>query len=364
MIKIYEELNRLLSEGKKAVLIRIIHETGSTPRSKGAALVVAQDGSNFGTIGGGALEYQALEKAETVFEKGLSSILKFRLTGQDVAGTDMICGGNVDVYLESVFPENPLNREIFNRMIDLYSKGHKSTLLSLVSEGLGFENTHCRMLIAGGDKSIGNLEPQLAGDREMLEKWYSIRSPQLEETEFEGHNYSVFADPITAGPILYLFGAGHVSTFVAPLAQMVGFSVCVIDDRAEFANPERFPDIDEIIVLPFEDVFERISVDSSAYVAIITRGHIYDRDVLKNVLQTNPAYVGMIGSLRKRNLIYQSLLEDGVENEKIEMVHCPIGLDIGAETPEEIAVSIVAELIRVRERGPVAKNGMSFLTSQ
>lgn len=363
MIKIYEELNRLLSEGQKAVLIRIIHQTGSTPRSKGAALVVAEDGSNFGTIGGGALEYQALEKAGAVIEQGLSSILRFRLTGQDVTETDMLCGGNVDVYLEPVFPENSLNREIFQSLIDLYSKGHKSTLLSLVSEGLGFENTHCRMLIVDGVKSIGNLEQQLTGDQKVLEKWRTIRSPQLDKVEFEGRKFSVFADPITTGPILYLFGAGHVSTFVAPLAQMVGFSVCVIDDRAEFANPERFPGVDEIIALPFDDVFERISIESSAYVAIITRGHSYDRDVLKNVLQANPAYVGMIGSLRKRNLIYQSLLEDGVKNEKIEMVHCPIGLDIGAETPEEIAVSIVAELIRVREHGPVAKKGLSFLTS-
>jgi len=122
----------------------------------------------------------------------------------------------------------------------------------------------------------------------------------------------------------------------------------VIDDREEFANPERFPSADEIIVGPFLEAFDRISISSNAYIAIVTRGHLHDRDVLKAALQTDAIYIGMIGSRRKRNIIYQSLMEEGVSEARLKEVHSPIGADIGGETPEEIAISIVAELISER----------------
>ncbi|MBU2578258.1 XdhC family protein, partial [Patescibacteria group bacterium] len=147
-----------------------------------------------------------------------------------------------------------------------------------------------------------------------------------------------------------IFGAGHISTFLSPLAKRVGFSVVVIDDRGEFANTERFPDADEIMVEPLSQSFDRIAVTPSSYIAIITRGHIHDHAVLKEALKQKPAYIGMIGSKRKREIIYQALIKEGTPKETLQKVHSPIGLAIGAETPEEIAVSIVAELIQERER--------------
>jgi xanthine dehydrogenase accessory factor len=135
---------------------------------------------------------------------------------------------------------------------------------------------------------------------------------------------------------------------VAPLARMVGFRVCVIDDRAEFASPERFPTADQLLVCAVPEAFVRIAVSSQTYIAIVTRGHIHDRDALRAALATRPAYLGMIGSRRKRDLIYASLIAEGLAAEALGRIHCPIGLSIGAETPQEIAVSIVAELIQIR----------------
>ncbi|MDP2268319.1 MAG: XdhC family protein, partial [Deltaproteobacteria bacterium] len=148
--------------------------------------------------------------------------------------------------------------------------------------------------------------------------------------------------------ILYLFGAGHISTCLAPLAKMIGFTVVVIDDREEFCNGERFPEADELLVVPFTEVFDRIVVSPSSYLAILTRGHIFDHMVLQAALRHSPAYVGMIGSRRKIDILYRSLLEEGFSQASIEKVHAPIGLPIGAESPEEIAICIAAELIKIR----------------
>jgi xanthine dehydrogenase accessory factor len=155
-------------------------------------------------------------------------------------------------------------------------------------------------------------------------------------------------EPLRPEDVVHIFGAGHISTFVAPLAKMVGFRVVVIDDRQEFANRDRFPHADDILLLPFSEAWNAISLTRSSYLVIVTRGHAHDTTVLRGAVREDVAYVGMIGSRRKRNVVYRALMGEGVPPELLDRVHSPIGLDIGAETPEEIAVSIVGELISVR----------------
>jgi xanthine dehydrogenase accessory factor len=156
-------------------------------------------------------------------------------------------------------------------------------------------------------------------------------------------------EPTVLPGTVYLFGAGHVSRPVAELASVVDFQTVVLDDRAEFSNAERFPKADQIKVIPsFHQAFEGLDIDRDSYVVILTRGHLHDKTVLEQALKSNAGYIGMIGSRRKRDLIYQELLGKGFAKNELERVCAPIGLAIGAETPEEIAVSIVAELIQVR----------------
>jgi xanthine dehydrogenase accessory factor len=163
-----------------------------------------------------------------------------------------------------------------------------------------------------------------------------------------GGSVELFVEPILAEPVLYIFGGGHVSAQIIPLAKRVGFKVEVIDDRPEFADPAKFPDAVRVHQLPFEGVLGKIPVDDSSFLVIVTRGHIHDKTVLEQCLRTKARYIGMIGSRRKKAMIYERLLEEGFTKSDLERVHAPIGLDIGAETPEEIAVSIVAELIQIR----------------
>jgi xanthine dehydrogenase accessory factor len=155
-------------------------------------------------------------------------------------------------------------------------------------------------------------------------------------------------EPIVSSSLLYLFGAGHVSQYVSRVAAMVDFNVVVIDDRSDFANDERFPEAQEIIVDDFLSVFDRLTFHGNEYVAILTRGHKHDALVLEEVMKKPTRYVGMIGSKRKTKLILDHLREKGFEENALKAVHAPIGLGIEAETPQEIAVSIVAEMIKVR----------------
>ncbi len=160
-----------------------------------------------------------------------------------------------------------------------------------------------------------------------------------------------FIEPFAPDDVLYVYGAGHVAHSVVPLAAQVGFRTIVLDDRAEFANPERFPAAREVVVLDaFEGCFAGRPPRAGASILIMTRGHGHDLEVLRQALATEAGYVGMVGSRRKRDALFEALRHEGVTAAALASVHCPVGLAIGAQTPDEIAVSIVAELIAVRAR--------------
>jgi xanthine dehydrogenase accessory factor len=211
-----------------------------------------------------------------------------------------------------------------------------------------------KLLLVEGREPQGGLDKcpdVLAELRDNLAKTLAIGKPgSLTQTLPEGGTLACFLEPLKSRPVVYLFGGGHVALPLAKLVKMVDFSLIVVDDRDEFANAERYPEADEIWVRSFEGVLEGEMLGPEAYIVIVTRGHLYDKDVLAQTLQRETAYVGMIGSRRKRNMVYQALRDEGFTEDQLARVHSPIGLDIAAETPEEIAVSIVAELIAVRAK--------------
>jgi xanthine dehydrogenase accessory factor len=163
-----------------------------------------------------------------------------------------------------------------------------------------------------------------------------------------GKRIEVLLEPIISDPKVFVFGGGHISVCLAPLIKTVGFRLVVADDRPTFANRDRFPQADDVVVDRFEGLLERLAIQDHDYLVIVTRGHLHDLVVLEQALRTNATYIGMIGSRRKTRLLYEELVKRGVPRIRLERVHAPIGLEIGAETPEEIAVSILAELIQVR----------------
>jgi xanthine dehydrogenase accessory factor len=348
MTDIYTELHRVLAAGKRCVLARIVRQAGSAPRTVGTRFLILADGTHLGTIGGGMLEHEVLRKAREVLSGGRPAVLEVRMSGQEVAAGEMLCGGNVDVLLEPVFPEDDRAQAVFKEIARMTAQGRRGALVTVLADDGG--ELKRAVLTAEGGIAGGAAELcELPGVD--LQRWGAARGFARETLTADAVRRVVYVEPLEPEAELLLFGAGHISRVVAPLARTVGFRVCVIDDRGEFASRERFPTADRLLVCPVAEAFEHTAVTAATHIAIVTRGHAHDRDALQAALRTRPAYLGMIGSRRKRDLIYAALLQDGISAEDLGRVHCPIGIDIGAETPEEIAVSIVAELIQVRARG-------------
>jgi len=352
MEDVYSKALEVAGKKQTGVLATIIRLSGSGPRGVGTKFLVMEDGSYAGTIGGGLLEAEVLKKAKTVFEKSKPARLRLTLMGKDVAETDMICGGDVDVFLEPLLPGDEGQIEILKKCAEIQKRGGSGLLATTVDTDRWGKEGSLKVFLDSKGEKIGDL-PRMRNVAEELSRTLSQRLEKKypEVALFkdnEGREVEVFLDPVLSDPFLYIFGGGHVSAQIVPLAARVGFKVVIVDDRPEFADPRKFPDAVKVHQYAFEGVIEKLPVNESSYIVIVTRGHIHDKTVLAQCLRTGAKYIGMIGSRRKKAMIYEKLLEEGFTGEDLDRVYAPIGLDIGAETPEEIAVSIVAELIKVR----------------
>lgn len=352
MQELYNSCARLLADGEDVVLATIISLSGSAPRTAGTKMLIRaergnvpnNDGSFVGTIGGGLLEAQVLQFARDVFSTGRSVIKEFNLTGADTDSMDMICGGRLKVYIEFLSAQTPENIEIYSAIAELIRSRQKALLATRLPAGDGGDDPPAKCLFTPDGGRIGYTIPPNRQER-LLEEAGAARYPV--PVQLDGELFLV--EPVSSLGTVYLFGAGHVSQQVAMLIGMVGFRTVVLDDREQFANRQRFPRADEVIVLEgFADFLPHLPVSRDSYLVIVTRGHKYDMTVLEQALQTDACYIGMIGSRRKINAIYRTLREKGVTDEQLDRAYSPIGISINAETPEEIAVSIVAQLIKVR----------------
>jgi xanthine dehydrogenase accessory factor len=340
---LYKEIVRILTQGNKAILATVIQQSGSAPRKSGAQMVIGEDGSFVGSVGGGRLEADCIAAAPGVLAEDRAKVLAFHLTGTEVAETAMICGGDAEVFLE---PLATGCRDLYANLLEIQKRGGEAVLATVISSEPVRQGTGLKALVIADGNAIG----PLALDEEALAAAHEvIHEKKVRLIPYQGG--LLYLEPIISEPTLYLFGAGHISRSIAPVAHMVGFKVIVIDDRGEFANRDYFPQADEIWVEGFDGVGKKIDPGAQSYMVIVTRGHTHDYTVLQQVLSIECRYIGMIGSSRKREIIFKKLLQEGHSQRELDRVHAPIGLDIGAETPEEIAVSIVAELITVRAEG-------------
>ncbi|MBS1875062.1 MAG: XdhC family protein [Acidobacteria bacterium] len=257
---IFEELVRLRRRGEKCALATIVQVNGSIPSFESAKMLVREDGSIVGTIGGGCVEAEVWNAAREVMDSEKPRSLNFNL-GQDAAyDNGLICGGQL----------------------------------------------------------------------------------------------SVFVEPVVPAPRAFVFGGGHISKSISKVAAVAGFGSVIVDNREQFANRERFPDAEEVFAEEYEAVFPRLEINSSSYLVIVTRGHRDDMRVLRWAITTPARYIAMIGSKRKTIAVVKELEKEGVPREAFDRLFAPMGLEIGAITPEEIAISVVAEMIAVR-RAPAGE---------
>ncbi len=343
MSNLLSTLVERLEAGERVVKAWVLGHEGSAPRGSGALMLLFKDGTAVGTVGGGRMEaeVQAAGRELLGAPPGSLRFIRFDLSAGDAAESDMICGGRQELFLQLLTPV-PETMHLYRGAGDMFDAGYDVIMLLDLGAVPGEERVE-----AGWALCQGSIPRDVSKD--LVDRVLdTLRKGGAERFEHLGRSYLTL--PLVRTGRLLLLGAGHVARHTAEAARRVGFRVVVADDRQQYANRERFPMAENIAVLPdFEADLKRcLAIDAESYVVIVTRGHQYDKTVLAQVLDSQAAYIGMIGSERKRDAIYAALRTEGVSDAALLRVHCPIGLPIGAETPEEIAVSIVAELVRAR----------------
>nr|WP_287410718.1 XdhC family protein [Pseudodesulfovibrio sp.] len=324
MQNVFASIMEALGKGQSVVRVSVMKSNGSTPRSAGAVMAVFEGGSTAGTIGGGSVE-NASHMAAKKMQPGTSTIREFDLTNADAANLGMVCGGNMTVLLDSLLPDDA-NITLIKKMLAHWQAGEHRLLVTSLSTSGTVTNREIFPL--------GGTFPD------------TVRTPMTTETP----DSIQFVEPVHIPETVHFIGAGHVANATAKLAAFVGFRVVVVDDREEFANAVRYPEASEIRVEKSLTKCLPESLDKNDFIVIMTRGHMHDRDVLAQALRTKAGYIGMIGSKKKKAAVYKSLLESGYTQTALDAVHCPIGLTIDADTPEEIAISIMGELIQSRKQ--------------
>ena len=346
---LYAEIVKALEQKERVALATLINRVGSAPRAVGAKYLVKKDGTSFGTIGGGCVEAEVWQGAQEVIQKGHAGVVHFDLTSEQLAAGGLICGGTVDIFLE---PLGEAVLDIYREVARIKQKGGSAVLATLVSMDHATVNGEgTKILMKRSGEKIGYLS--FGGDLEekLLKESEGVlreNQPRIVVVDLEKKKLEILMESVVSEPTVYIFGAGHVSQQLSPMVKKVHFKVVIIDDREMFANRDRFPEADDVLVSEFEKCFDRLVIDESSYIVILTRGHLYDGFVLEQAIKTHARYIGMIGSRSKIQILYKGLMKKGVPQASLDRVCAPIGLDINSETPEEIAVSIAAELIKVR----------------
>jgi len=332
----------LLENDEPFALVTLVAQQGSTPRAAGAQMLVRPDGSIAGTIGGGLLEGTMMREASEAIAAGRSQVSAVELTGQSVSGPTMICGGHAAVLVAFVPAGDAGLRDQLGALAQARADGRSAWLFTFFAADPGpTEVGYC--VLQDGAEPVGELPCAPAKLHALAGKIAVHGSAELPDGR------SVCVEALLPPTTAVICGAGHVAQALAPVAAAVGFDVIVLDDRPEYAAAERFPEASRVILLEtFADVFAGLTVTPRSFVVIVTRGHAHDFSVLQQALRTTAGYIGLMGSASKREKIFKALTADGFSSVDLDRVFTPIGVAIAAETPAELAVSIVAELIHVR----------------
>ena len=336
MIGLSPRIIREIEAANPFVLATILSHKGSTPRTSGSRMMVRSDRTIAGTIGGGLVEARVMAAAADMMDTIASTVMEFTLDQELKAGMDMVCGGSLTVWLRSFVP--PFSDElktVFQGIRDFEASGKPGLVVTRICDGI--PDVPCLVDPAGPPPLLPRALAADIGDGK-------FRGPAPVRQVYGLEAFMI--EPFSGRQTLYIFGAGHVGYQLGQMAPRVDFSTVVIDDRETFANPKRFPHAGQVLVVPdFNTAFEGLTVDDKSYIVILTRGHLHDQEVLEQALATDAAYIGMIGSRKKRDQIYGNLAAKGICASRLSAVHSPIGTEIRAETPAEIAVSILGELI-------------------
>ena len=326
MRELVKTMKAKLSQNEDLVLVTVVASHGATPRGAGARMLVGKEGRIYGTIGGGAVEYRSQQMAAEALQQRQSLEHEFRLTRDDIEKLGMICGGDVSVQFLFIPGGDAETLALAEKVETAFEKAQDLWLVSDVGNGgklsLAYKN----------DEKLGA---------------YLTRHP----SRVKESGLDLYVEQISSSGRVYIFGGGHVAQELEPLLTHVGFRCTVMDDRPEFAKRELFPTADQVKLIDFTRILDYITVTENDFVCVMTRGHAFDTVVQAQMLPCHPAYIGVIGSRNKAAGVRQTLKDQyGISDADLDQVITPIGTEILAETPAEIAVSIAGEMICHRAR--------------
>ena len=339
-----------LKEGHPCVVATVVRTKGSTPQKAGAMLLVRDDGSGTGTLGGGCVEGDIWFAAKEMLRQGGGPEFKDYYLNEDIAARDgLVCGGTMYFYLEPLRQLDDLS-PLGDEILEAYDGGEPVSLATVVNCPSHPDRLGAKLLLRADGTVAGTLGTQEL-DEPALEAAMRIADIGNTESISTEDGTEIFVEGFTTPPTLVMVGGGHVGKATADLANLLGYRVYVVDDRPEFANEDRFPYAEQVVVTPYGQWSDHLSINVNSFLVVATRGHRFDDMALESALKTRARYIGLLGSRRKTLMIYRRLMEQGVAKERIREVYAPVGLNIGALTPEELAVSIMSEIIMVRRGG-------------
>ncbi len=330
MHKLLDKINGLFERKQDFCLAYLTAKRGTAPRDPGAAMIIADGLATGGSIGGGSLEHQVCQAAPGALQDSSPILLSFRV--QSGLAEPVDSGGDVDVLIDPIMAADAGAKAVFEAAAETLNRGGQCHLLTLTS-GPGH-------LLLGPEGVMAGVPPEgfaPAG-------WQPPAKPEMASLGQD----MFFSLPLSPAPAVFILGSGHVAAALAPLMATLDFRVVVGDDLPQAANSPAAKAADAFLLRPFDQPFGPEGPGINDYVVCMARTHQLDRQSLTQVLGRGAVYVGMIGSSRKKQEVYEGLAQDGFDDHTLEMVHCPIGLSIGARTPQEIAVSIAAEIIAAR----------------
>ncbi len=337
-------LNIALGQGRERIVCQVVETKGSTPQKAGALMIVNPDGGQIGTLGGGCVENEVKTRAIRRIGNPGAEIQSFVLDHDYAWADGLICGGKMVIIAQSTAePDAPAYFQALETLMEL---GHGFTeAVAIDPSRFPGMAVGARFLYAAEGKFVASWNGDGFADDVAL--WIA----PLDERPHSGVKGGIALLPRLPRVRLVIVGAGHVGQAVANLAAQADFDVWIVDDRAQYANHDRFPAAERLLVGPIEDVLGTLEVDRNTYALVVTRGHGHDQEAVRILAPTAASYVGLIGSRRKIKLIFESLREMGIPESSLARVSAPVGIDIGSESVIEIAVSIVAELISRRNLG-------------
>ena len=350
MREVIQEAVNQLESGSPCVLATVVRTKGSTPQKAGAMLLVRADGTAVGTLGGGCVEGDIWFAAREILRSRGGPEFKDYYLNEDIAARDgLVCGGTMYFYLEPFWDAGDFS-DIGHELIGAYDGAEPAALATVVRSDGDTAPLGAKLLLRS-DGSIAGGIGAAALDQIAMDAASRVAAVGASESVTVDDLTELFVEGFTTPPTLVMVGGGHVGKATADLAHRLGYRVYVVDDREDFANPERFPYAAETVVAPYSDWAQSLDINVNSFIVVASRGHWFDDVALESALATRARYIGLLGSRRKTLMIYQRLLQEGVTRERLAEVRAPIGLDIGALEPEELAVSIMSEIIMTRRGG-------------